>query len=122
MAGLGIARVVSVKRGPIGASRTCPHCRQTILESASVCPACRKHLRFEATKVEEERAEARETALRVEGTIDHAATDAPWEYSVLIAIRDERGAEIARHVVSVGAISGASRRSFLLSVEVFRPN
>ena len=112
---------MSVRRGPIGASRNCPHCRQTILESAAVCPACRKHLRFEATKGEEARGEARDTALSVEGTIEHSVTDSPWEYSVLITVRDERGAEVARHVVSVGAITGAAKRSFQLSVDVFRP-
>ena len=32
----------------VGAARTCPHCRQTILASAAICPACHKHLRFEA--------------------------------------------------------------------------
>ncbi|MEQ1690755.1 MAG: hypothetical protein ABMA00_05680 [Gemmatimonas sp.] len=111
----------SARRSPIGASRTCPHCRQTILERASVCPACRKHLRFEATKDEEERAEAREFALRVEGTVEHSADETPWEYSVLISVTDEHGAEVARHVVNVGALQGASKRSFALSVEVFKP-
>ncbi len=86
-----------------------------------MCPACRKHLRFEATKGEEVRAESREIALRVEGTVEHAAVDKPWEYSVLISVRDERGENIARHVVNVGAIQGGSKRSFELSVEVFKP-
>ena len=86
-----------------------------------MCPACRKHLRFEATKGEVTRAEAREIALRVEGTVEHAAVDKPWEYSVLITVRDERGEDVARHVVNVGAIQGGSKRSFVLSVEVFKP-
>ncbi|MBL0172940.1 MAG: hypothetical protein IPP90_19985 [Gemmatimonadaceae bacterium] len=122
MAGNGFAHAVSsARRSPIGASRSCPHCRQTILESASVCPACRKHLRFEATKDEVVRAGLREVALRVEGTVEHAADMTPWEYSVLISVTDERGVEVARHVVSVGALLGGSKRSFAVSVEVFKP-
>ena len=35
--------------GETGATRTCPHCKTTILESAAVCPACRGHLRLDAT-------------------------------------------------------------------------
>ena len=34
----------------VGKTRSCPHCRATILESAAVCPACRHHLRFEHRK------------------------------------------------------------------------
>ena len=34
--------------GTAGATRTCPHCKATILESSSVCPACRGHLKFDA--------------------------------------------------------------------------
>ena len=41
-------RLMSAARpGTAGATRTCPHCKATILESASVCPACRGHLRFD---------------------------------------------------------------------------
>ncbi len=32
---------------PAGKTRACPHCKATILESASVCPACRHYLRFD---------------------------------------------------------------------------
>ena len=38
----------SVRPGSPGATRECPHCRETILESAAVCPACRHYLRFDA--------------------------------------------------------------------------
>ena len=44
-----------------GATRTCPHCRATILESAIVCPGCRHHLRFD-----KDVSKARVTALRGE--------------------------------------------------------
>ena len=35
----------AMRPGETGATRTCPHCKTTILESAAVCPACRGHLR-----------------------------------------------------------------------------
>ena len=41
----------SARPGSPGATRQCPHCRETILESAAVCPACRHHLRFGAGAV-----------------------------------------------------------------------
>ena len=40
----------SVRPGSPGATRECPHCRETILESAGVCPACRHYLRFDARR------------------------------------------------------------------------
>ena len=44
----GRRRVMSaVRQGSPGATRNCPHCKATILDSASVCPACRGHLRFD---------------------------------------------------------------------------
>ena len=38
-----------------GRTRTCPHCKATILESASVCPACHHHLRFDPKAIAERR-------------------------------------------------------------------
>ena len=38
----------AARPGVAGATRTCPHCKATILESSAVCPACRGHLRFDA--------------------------------------------------------------------------
>lgn len=108
-----------VRQGAPGATRTCPHCRQTILESASVCPACRHHLRF--TPGEKERTPASFSPLRVEGTIQHPRADEPWEYSIVVSVVDENGAEIARHVAAVGMMRYAERRSFTFSVEVYAP-
>jgi predicted amidophosphoribosyltransferase len=34
-----------------GKSRQCPHCKATILDSASVCPGCRHHLRFDSVVI-----------------------------------------------------------------------
>lgn len=105
--------------GTAGATRTCPHCRATILESAGVCPACRHHLRFDSAFGQ--RAQPDSTPLRVEGTIRHPAVGAPWEYSVVLAIRNGRGEEITRQVVGVGALHTDEQRTFTLAVEVFKP-
>lgn len=109
-----------VRLGAPGATRVCPHCRQTILESASVCPACRHHLRFEPGA--KERAPASFSALRVESTIAHPDVGEPWEYSVLLSIRNDHGVEITRHVAGVGVMHADERRSFVLAVEVFKPS
>ncbi|MEO7997977.1 MAG: hypothetical protein ABI852_11065 [Gemmatimonadaceae bacterium] len=110
----------TVRAGSPGATRVCPHCRQTILESAAICPACRHHLRSGSGKADA-RAAQTETALSVDGTINHLATSPPWEYSVVVTVRDEKGKEIARHVANVGVLNGATQRSFTLAVEVFKP-
>jgi hypothetical protein len=105
--------------GTAGASRTCPHCKATILEAAAICPACRHHLRFEPGAAR--RTPESFTALRVEGVLRNAVGADAWEYSVLLSIRDERGEEIARQVVGVGALQPSHERTFTLAVEVFGP-
>lgn len=100
--------------GTPGSTRECPHCKETILESATTCPACRHHLRFEAGAVAP--AETL-TPLRVEGSIRHPADAPPWEYSVVVSVRNERGDEIARKLIGVGAINSGEQRSFTLVVE-----
>ena len=101
-----------------GKSRRCPHCRSEILESASICPVCRHHLSFGQAA---EQAGERFSALHVEGTIRHPAGNTPWEYSVAITIRNQKGEEIARQMVGIGAMSGGDLRTFDLSVDVFAP-
>ena len=105
----------SVRPGSPGATRECPHCRETILESAGVCPACRHYLRFDAS------ADASEapalTPLRIEGSIRHPADGEPWEYTVVVSIRNDRGDEIARKLIGVGAMNPNEQRTFTLSVE-----
>ena len=110
----------STRQGAPGATRVCPHCRAKILESASVCPACRHHLRFEPGKGADS-GSGGFSALTVEGTVRHPAVGEAWEYSVLLSIRDDRGEEVARQVVGVGALSPSEERTFTLSVEVFKP-
>jgi hypothetical protein len=111
--------MTGVRQGAAGATRTCPHCRAIILESASVCPACQHHLRFDPGAAE--RAVPSFLPLRVEGTIRHPAVGEPWEYSVMLSIKNDRGEEIARQVVGVGALHPSEQRTFTLAVEVFTP-
>lgn len=106
----------AVRPGTPGATRSCPHCKATILESASVCPACRGHLRFDPDAVD--RARKRASPLHVEGTLAHAPSEGALEYTMLLAIRNERGEEIARHVVGIGALLPDEKRTFSLTVEV----
>jgi hypothetical protein len=100
-----------------GKTRSCPHCKATILESAAVCPGCQHHLRFDPSATSH-RTPAR-TPLRVEGTIRPTPEGGPCEYSVVLAIRNGRGQEIARQVVGVGVIQPTEERTFALTVEVF---
>ena len=102
-----------------GKVRTCPHCRATILESASVCPACRHHLRFDPKAPQHEWATF--VPLRIEGKLQHSDAGEPWEYSVVLAIHDERGDEITRQVLGVGALKPTEQRTFTLEVEVLTP-
>lgn len=102
-----------------GTTRTCPHCRAKILESAAVCPGCKHHLRFDPGAAA--RAVPSFNALRVEGALKHPPTGDPWEYSVVITVRNERGEEVSRQVVGVGALQPDEERTFTLAVEVFKP-
>jgi hypothetical protein len=107
------------KPAVVGKTRVCPHCKSTILDSASICPACNRYLRFERRA--EERPVPSLSPLHVAGTIRHPDNNEPWEYSVVLTVRDEHGAEISRQVVGVGALQPREQRSFDLAVEVFRP-
>jgi hypothetical protein len=103
-----------------GATRECPHCRETILESAAVCPACRHYLRFEAgadAGSDASQAPAL-TPLRIEGSIRHPAEGEPWEYTVVVSICNDRGEEIAHKLIGVGAMNPNEQRTFTLAVEV----
>jgi uncharacterized protein YbaR (Trm112 family) len=105
----------SARPGSPGATRACPHCRETILESAVVCPACRHYLRFDAgTDAAQVPAV---TPLRIEGSIRHPADGEPWEYTVAVSIRNDRGEEIAHKLVGVGAMNPNEQRTFTLLVE-----
>jgi hypothetical protein len=103
-----------------GRTRTCPHCKATILESATVCPACDHHLRFGAEA--HKRPQRTNVPLLVEGTVQHPSGGEAWEFSVVLSIRDDRGQELTRRVVGVGALQPSEQRTFSLAVEVYSPN
>ncbi|TMH36577.1 MAG: hypothetical protein E6H66_04760 [Betaproteobacteria bacterium] len=105
----------SVRPGGPGATRACPHCRETILESAAVCPVCRHYLRYDAG-AETPQAPTL-TPLCIEGSIRHPADGEPWEYTVVVSIRNDSGKEIARKLIGVGAMNPNEQRTFTLSVE-----
>jgi hypothetical protein len=111
---------VAARPETAGKTRTCPHCKATILESLTICPGCLHHLRFDQEAAK--RQVAAQSALRVEGVIAHPATaTTPWEYFVVISVRNERGEEVTRQVVNVGALQNAEKRTFTLSVDVMPP-
>ncbi len=104
----------------VGKTRSCPHCRATILESAAVCPACRHHLRFER-RANRQAVQPGQVALKVSGQFARSATDVPGEYSVVVVIRDVQGNELARKVIGVGGLTPGEERQVDLMVEVFSP-
>jgi hypothetical protein len=111
--------VNSLRPGSPGATRACPHCRETILDSAAVCPACRHYLRFDIGADAD--ADASQvpalTPLRIEGSIRHPPDGEPWEYTVVVSIRNDRGQEIAHKLIGVGAMNPNEERTFTMSVE-----
>lgn len=109
------------RAAPTGKTRICPHCKSTILESASVCPACQHHLRFDPKAIAERRMQPTFSALRVEGAFRHPPHGEAWEYSVVVSVRNDRGEEVARKVVGVGALNANEGRTVTLSVDVFKP-
>jgi hypothetical protein len=80
-----------------------------------MCPACRHYLRFD-TGADMPQAPAL-TPLRIEGSIRHPADGEPWEYTVAVSIRNDRGVEIARKLIGVGAMHPNEQCTFTLSVE-----
>src|SRR5579864_5277073 len=110
---------VAARPDSAGKTRICPHCKASILESLTICPGCLHHLRFDQAAAKRQVAAA--SALRVEGVIKPPPDSTPWEYFVVIAVRNERGEEVVRQVVNVGALQNSERRSFTLSVDVMPP-
>jgi len=106
----------AVRPGSLGATRICPHCKATVLQSASICPGCQHHLRFNSGAADPESRGI--PAMRVEGTIQHAVREEPCEYCVVVSIMNQRGEKIARHVVGVGALQPGERHSYSFSVDL----
>ena len=105
----------TLRPGTAGATRACPHCKATILETATVCPACRGHLRYDEASMQREK--TRVVPLHIEGTLAAPNGDTPFEYSMVLSIRNERGEEVNRQVIGVGALGPDEQRSFTLQVE-----
>lgn len=100
-----------------GRTRACPHCKSTILESADVCPACHHHLRFGADR---RAGRARtETLFRIEGVVRPPDPSDAWEYDVVVALYDEKGVELAREVVHVGALRVPASRKCVVSIDAY---
>jgi hypothetical protein len=59
--------------------------------------------------------------LRVEGSIRHPDGGEGWEYAVTVTIRNDRGEEVSRQIVGVGAIPPGEARTFAVAVDVFGP-
>jgi hypothetical protein len=57
----------------------------------------------------------------VEGSIRHPTAGEPWEYAVTVSITNDRGVEVTRQIVGVGAIQPGEQRKFTVAVEVFGP-
>jgi hypothetical protein len=106
----------AVRPMPLGATRTCPHCKSTVLASAGICPACQHHLRFSLPTPTA--ASTGYAALQVEGTVRHKQPDEPCEFCVVLSIANERGEQITRQVVGVGLLQPAEARRFSVSVNL----
>jgi hypothetical protein len=107
----------TVRSGSPGATRVCPHCKATVLESAAICPGCRHHLRFGGAGHALEAGEGY-SALSVDGTIAHTQTSEPCEYCVVLEVRNDRGESMARQVVGVGVLQSGEVRRLNVSVEM----
>ena len=107
-----------MKAGQIvpGESRSCPHCKATILKSAATCPMCRHNLRFAAIG-SEPRSKPTSCPLSVEGTLSNGEESDALEYYLLMEVRDEAGKVLSRQSVGVGAIPRATKRIFSLRIE-----
>ncbi|HUX73047.1 MAG TPA: hypothetical protein VMV25_04040 [Steroidobacteraceae bacterium] len=104
------------RQSSLGAVRTCPHCKATVLASASVCPSCQHHLRFNAAAAQAQ--PAGRSAMRIEGTIAPGRADGNCEYCVVVQISNQHGEKIARQVVGVGALQPGERHSYSFSVDL----
>jgi hypothetical protein len=100
-----------------GESRTCPHCKATILKSSASCPICHHVLRFAALGAAVQ-PNVTTCPLLVEGTINHPGDSEAVEYSILMEVHDQTGKLISRQTVGVGALDRAEKRRFSLRVEL----
>jgi hypothetical protein len=104
----------------IGESRSCPHCKATILKSSVSCPLCHHVLRFVSVG-RDPRSYPTACPFSLEGTINNPGNQEVMEYSIFMEIRDENGKLVSKQTVGVGALHRAEKRTFSLRVEVFSP-
>ena len=109
--------VVAVRQSNLGATRVCPHCKATVLQSANICPGCQHHLRFNTGAAAEPQT-ASLSAMRIDGSIRHATRDEQCEYCVVVSITNEKGEKITRQVVGVGALQAGEMHKYSFSVEL----
>jgi hypothetical protein len=57
----------------------------------------------------------------VEASIRHPNTGEAWEYAVIVTVTNDRGEELVRQLVGVGALQPGEMRTFTCAVEVFAP-
>jgi len=100
----------------LGNTRDCPHCKSTVLASASICPACQHHLRFNLPGSAP--APSGYAALQIEGTVRHKQPDEACEFCVVLSIADENGRQLSRQVVGVGVLQPEESRRFNVSVNL----
>jgi hypothetical protein len=104
----------------LGATRACPHCRSTILQSATVCPACRHFLRFDTVKGAGKGVTSIEP-MRVEAIVRQPEDGNGCEYSLVVTVRNDRGEELTRQVIAVGGMKPSEARIFSVWVETYSP-
>ncbi|HEY2986995.1 MAG TPA: hypothetical protein VGL11_04675 [Candidatus Binatia bacterium] len=104
----------------LGATRTCPHCRSTILQSSTVCPACRHFLRFDTVKGATKGVTSIEP-MRVEAIVRQPEDGNGCEYSLVVTVRNDRGEELTRQVIAVGGMKPSEARIFSVWVETYSP-
>jgi hypothetical protein len=112
---------MNVRVATPGKTRVCPHCKSTILDSAARCPGCHHHLRFDPNARIDRQLEPTFSALKVEGAFRNPEGADSWEYSVVVAIRNDRGEEVARKIVNVGALAPQEGRAVTVSIDVAVP-
>lgn len=101
----------------VGEARSCPHCKATILKSATSCPICRHMLRADSVNFQP-RSKPTTCPLLVEGALEHPGPGDAWEYQILMEVRNDSGMLLSRQMIDVGALRTAEKRFFSLRVEM----
>lgn len=85
-----------------------------------MCPGCNGHLRFgpATSAVAGVLKPATVTAFPIEGSFDNPAPGTPREYTVVVAIRNQRGEIVDKKVIGVGVLGPGDERIVTLTVDV----